>query len=84
MDTAKLKSLILQLHEELANADELPAELEVEVSEVVNDLAKLVPSGEHTSTLQKIEEYAAGFDAEHPKLASALRQISVALGNVGI
>ena len=32
----------------------------------------------------EIEEYAAGFDAEHPKLASALRQISVALGNVGI
>ncbi len=84
MDIEKLKSLVLQLHEQLAEADELPAELEGEVSKVVNDLATLVPSGEHASALNKIEEYAAGFDAEHPKLASALRQISVALGNVGI
>jgi hypothetical protein len=84
MDIEKLKSLVLQLHEELADAKELPAELEGQVSEVVKDLANLTPGGDHGSALTKLEEYAAGFDAEHPKLASAMRQISVALGNVGI
>ena len=94
MDPEHLKSLVLQLHQELADAKELPPELEGEVSQVVAEMSELLPakedaekaeaSEEHHSALEKIEEYAAGFDAEHPKLASALRQISVALGNIGI
>lgn len=89
MDPEKLKSLVQQLHEELADAKALPPELEGEVSQVVSEMAELLPAKsepdeEHHSALEKIEEYASGFDAEHPKLASALRQISVALGNIGI
>jgi hypothetical protein len=89
MDPEKLKSLVLQLHQELADAEELPPELEGEVAQVVSEMAELLPAKpepdqEHHSALEKIEEYAVGFDAEHPKIASALRQISVALGNIGI
>ena len=90
MDTERLHSLIEQLHQELSDAEELPPELEGEVTQVVGEmrellLAKRVPEKEeHHSALEKLEKYAAGFDAEHPKLASALRQISIALGNIGI
>ena len=89
MDPEKLHSLIAQLHQELSDAKELPPELEGEVTQVVGEmsellLAKQAPKEEHQSALEKLEEYAVGFDAEHPKLASALRQISVALGNIGI
>ena len=89
MDPEKLKSLVLQLHQELSDAESLPPEMEGEVAQVVNEMAELLPTksepdDEHQSALEKIEEYAAGFDAEHPKLASALRQISMALGNIGI
>ena len=89
MDPEKLKSLVSQLHQELADAKELPPELEGKVAEVVGEMTDLLPKPtespeDHHSALQKLEEYAAGFDAEHPKLASALRQISVALGNIGI
>ncbi len=89
MDPEKLKSLVLQLHQELADAESLPPEMEGEVSQVVNEMAELLPAKpepdeEHHSALDKLEEYALGFDAEYPKLASALRQISVALGNIGI
>ena len=89
MDPEHLKSLVLQLHQELADAKELPPELEGEVSQVVAEMSQLLPaqekpSEEHHGAIEKIEDYAAGFDAEHPKIASALRQISVALGNIGI
>ena len=89
MDPEKLKSLVLQLHEELADAKELPPELEGEIGQVVSEMTDLLPvksapGEEHHSALEKLEDYAAGFDAEHPKIASALRQISVALGNIGI
>lgn len=89
MDTEHLKSLVLQLHQELADAKELPPELEGEVSQVVKEMSDLLPpeenaGAEHHGAIEKIEDYAASFDAEHPKLADALRQISVALGNIGI
>ena len=89
MDPEKLKSLVSQLHQELADAESLPPEMEDELSQVVAEMAELLPAKEqpdeeHQTALEKLEEYASGFDAEHPKLASALRQIAVALGNIGI
>ena len=89
MDTEHLKSLVLQLHQELADAKELPPELEGEISQIVAEMSELLPDeegtgGEQHSAIEKIEDYASSFDAEHPKLAAALRQISVALGNLGI
>ena len=89
MDPEKLKSLVAQLHQELSDAKELPPGMEGEVAQVVGEMADLLPAEsepteEHHSALEKLEEYAVGFDAEHPKIAAALRQISVALGNIGI
>ena len=89
MDPEKLKSLVLQLHQELADAESIPSEMEGEISQVVNEMAELLPAKpepdeENHTALEKLEEYALGFDTEHPKLASALRQIATALGNIGI
>jgi len=89
MDSEKIKSLLAQLHQELSDAEELPPEVEGEVAGAVNEMAELLKAKpeveeENHSAFEKLEEFALSFDVEHPKLASALRQISVALGNIGI
>ena len=87
MDTEKIRSLLDELHRELIDADteKLPEGIADNARSVMEELAESLPEeGEHHGAVDKLEEVAAEFEAEHPKLASAARQIAVALGRMGI
>jgi len=87
MDTEKIRSLLDELHRELADVDaeKLPKGIADDARTVMEELAESLPEeGEHHGAVEKLEEVATGFEAEHPKLAAAARQIATALGRMGI
>ena len=85
MDTEKIQALLAELHRELADAEKLPTELADEARAVMADLDGSLPAaGEQHGAVERLEEMAAGFEADHPTLASAARQIATALGRMGI
>ena len=85
MDAEKIQSLLAELQRELADADEIPAELAERAGNVIDELSgSLPPAEEHHGAIERLEEMAAGFEAGHPTIAAAARQIAVALGRMGI
>ena len=85
MDTEKIHTLLAELHEELATAEKLPPELAEEARTAVADLTVAIPAEEERHGIaQGLEDMATKFESEHPSLANAVRQISVALGRMGI
>ena len=78
MSNQELPALLRQVHAELANAESLDDESRRLLGVVAHDLEKFE---EHVSTARRL---AAQFDAEHPKLAFALRQLTDALAKAGI
>jgi hypothetical protein len=85
MDTEKIQNLLNELHSELADADSLPEGLAKNAREVIADLKESLPSDDDShGVVERLEEVAAGFESEHPSLASAARQIASALGRMGI
>ncbi len=87
MDADKIHQLLTDLHRELADAEALPAELADEARAVVEDLTKATPQpgGEgHDSAVDRLEEFATHFETDHPKLATAARQVALALSRMGI
>lgn len=85
MDTEKIHRLLTELHAELASAEKLPPELAEEARTAVADLTVSLPAEEERhGAAERLEEMATKFEAEHPALANAARQIAVALGRMGI
>ncbi len=85
MDTERIQTLLSELHRELSDADTLPEAVAAEARTVISDLQESLPAdGGHHGVVERLEEVAAGFEAEHPTLASAARQIASALGRMGI
>ena len=89
MPREQLRKLVDQLHDELAGTKEVDAEARRLLGELTGDIEALVgeqPSApeEHESALERAEEAAVGFDAEHPRLSGILREIMSALSRMGI
>jgi hypothetical protein len=85
MDTEKIQALLAELHEELGSAEKLPNEIAEEARTVIADLTGAIPPPEERhGAVERLEEMATKFEAEHPTIASAARQIAVALGRMGI
>ena len=87
MSRADLNALLRQLHVELAAERELDADTRRLVAVVLADLARLgatpVP-GPAPLTPGGLEALAVRFEAEHPAVAGALRQLADVLGKAGI
>lgn len=91
MTSEQLKDTLRQLHTELANAPEpdpelqaLLATLERDIHGVLEKNADTTPAPASPGVADSIESIAARFEAEHPNLAPALRQVGEALSRMGI
>jgi hypothetical protein len=73
-----LPELLRRLHEELGRAESLDAESRALLGVVAQDLAKFEA---HMSATRSA---AVRFEADHPALAAALRQVADAFGKAGI
>jgi hypothetical protein len=85
----ELKDQLAALHAELArtrSADdpELRQQLIVVLGDITRLLGKPVTAGEQHSLIEHLDSLAVQFEAEHPALGNALRQVVDALGKAGI
>jgi hypothetical protein len=78
----ELNSLLRRLHEELARAPVVDAEARRLLGVVVADIQTLGLKTQ--ATPGSLEELAVGFEADHPAVAAALRQVADVLGKAGI
>ena len=81
MSREPLKVLLARLHEELGRATSLDEESRRLVGVVVADIERL---GAAPATAGGLEALAVRFEAEHPAIAAALRQVGDLLGKAGI
>jgi hypothetical protein len=91
MSTEELNELLRRLHAELARADSLDPESRKLLGMVISEVRMIGTGetdnkGEGTSeaTPHGLEALAVRFEADHPSMAAALRQIADLLGKVGI
>jgi hypothetical protein len=87
--TTELKDQLAALHVELArtrSADdpELRRQLIVVLGDITRLLGKPATAGEHNSLIEQLDALAVRFEAEHPALGTALRQVVDALAKAGI
>lgn len=85
----ELKDQLAALHAELArtrSADD--PQLRQALIELLGDITRLLgkpaTAGEHSSLIEHLDALAVRFEAEHPALGSALRQVVDALAKAGI
>lgn len=87
MDREKLHQTLRQLHSELQNTETTDAETRELLSAVQNDIDQVVGPGEDPPVEDfgdRVESLAARFEADHPSLALALRQVMTTLSSMGI
>ncbi len=85
MDPNELHRLLSQLHEELQKAGSLDAQSRAMLGTLVEDIrAVSATSGADATHAPALERLAVRFEADHPALAAALRQLVDALGKAGI
>jgi hypothetical protein len=77
-----LKTLLRQLHAELAGASRVDAESRQLLDLVVADIEHL--GGAAEAAPGRIESLALRFEADHPGVAATLRQIGDVLAKAGI
>jgi hypothetical protein len=89
MPREQLRQLVNKLHQELAGTEQVDAESRRLLNQLTGDIEELVGESEtgaehHATALERAEEAALGFEAEHPQLAGVLREIMSALSRLGI
>lgn len=87
MNSDALRSALKKLHEELARTPRVDAESRELLRQLTADIQRLAdqPSTAHAqSNRPRLDAAEAKFEAEHPKLAEALREIIDALGKAGL
>jgi hypothetical protein len=85
----ELKDQLAALHAELARTrsvdnPELRQQLIVVLGDITRLLGKPTTAGEHNSLIEQLDALAVRFDADHPALGNAIRQVVDALGKAGI
>lgn len=78
----RLNALLTDLHRELGRANTLDDESRRLLAMVLSDIEKLGIAT--TATPGGLELLAVRFEAEHPSVAAALRQVGDVLGKAGI
>lgn len=88
MDKERLKSLLISLHKELANTDEVDADTRELVRELDSDIQKLIDPAKdadhRASVLERADSLETRFAAKHPTAERFIREIIDLLGKMGI
>lgn len=83
-----LKDRLAALHAELAATPAVDAQLRPQLIELLGDITRLLgkpaTAGEKHSLIEQLDALAVQFEAEHPALGTALRQVVDALAKAGI
>jgi len=82
MPSEQLSPLLQRLHQELARVETLDAESRRLLDLVVADIERLGIA--MPATPGGLESLAVRFEADHPAVAAALRQVGDLLGKAGI
>jgi Domain of unknown function (DUF4404) len=85
----ELKDRLAALHAELARTRSVDdPELRQRLIELLGDITRLLgkptTAGEHHSLVEQLDALAVRFEADHPALGNAIRQVVDALGKAGI
>jgi hypothetical protein len=85
----ELKDQLAALHAELARTrsvddPELRQQLIVVLGDITRLLGKPTTAGEHNSLIEQLDALAVRFEADHPALGTAIRQVVDALAKAGI
>ena len=85
----ELKERLAALHAELANTRSVDdPELRQRLIELLGDITRLLgkptTAGEQHSLIEQLDALAVQFEAEHPALGNAIRQVVDALAKAGI
>ncbi len=85
----QLKDQLAALHAELARTRSVEdPELRTRLIELLGDITRLLgkpaTAGEHDSLIEQLDALAVRFEADHPALGAAIRQVVDALAKAGI
>lgn len=84
----ELKERLAALHAELAKTHAVDPQSRRLLTTLLTDITRLLgkshDSAERGSLSQRLEEQAVQFEAEHPALGTAIRQVVDTLGKAGI
>jgi hypothetical protein len=84
----ELKERLAALHAELAKTHAVDPQSRRLLTTLLTDITRLLgkssDSAERGSLAQRLEEQAVQFEAEHPALGTAIRQVVDTLGKAGI
>jgi hypothetical protein len=85
----ELKDRLASLHAELGRTRSVDdPELRQRLIELLGDITRLLgkptTAGEHDSLIEQLDALAVRFEADHPALGSAIRQVVDALAKAGI
>jgi hypothetical protein len=85
----QLKDQLAALHAELGRTRSIDdPELRQPLIELLGDITRLLgkpaSTGEHNSLIEQLDALAVRFEAEHPALGTAIRQVVDALAKAGI
>jgi hypothetical protein len=87
MDPERLHETLRQLHRELKETETADPETRRLLTAVQDDIERVTGPGESPPAEEigdRIENLAARFEADHPALALALRQVMTTLSSMGI
>ena len=86
MDPQQLKQTLKRLHTELEATGSADQELKDLLGELDDDIHRLTeqPDAEAPSVGERLEAAAVGFEAEHPRLAMMLKELSDSLAKLGL
>ncbi len=89
MSQESLRELLGRVHERLSQSDRVDAESRELLVTLTHDIDRALGgdqqlAGDQGPPVHRLEELAVRFEAEHPALARALRQLIDALGKAGI
>ncbi|HKU16914.1 MAG TPA: DUF4404 family protein [Steroidobacteraceae bacterium] len=83
-----LKDRLAALHAELGATQSIDPQLRPQLIELLGDITRLLgkpaTAGEKHSLIEQLDALAVQFEAEHPALGTALRQVVDALAKAGI
>ena len=82
MEQRELKATLRQLHDELEATGSADPELKDLLRELDSDIHRLTE--QHAPLGQRLEQAAASFEAEHPRVASLLTDLADTLAKLGL
>ncbi len=88
MDEPRLKFTLKRLHEELQTADRFDDELQALLSELDDDIHRLLDEERTASSWEKLQvrtkALAVRFEAGHPRAAKVFSELADSLGKMGV